>query len=585
MQEHQYLTKQLKYTRGYCLFLAVTGLAMLWLNLLDMPTLSDDMIYRFMWNTDETAPVQTIGSLADLLHSQWNHYMTTNGRMVVHLLAQAFLVFCPAWVLHTLNALLFVVLVHLCVRWVTAPPSSAAPSSGARHQLRTAVIITFLLFVVFQGFGSAFLWGLGAFNYLWVLVAVMLLLHCLRSHAHQPLKGWRLLLLSFFALLAGWSHEALSLPLSVAFAAWLLAHSRLSRLSPLTSHLTPPTSHFTPPTSHLPPLTSRLTPLIFCFMLGTALCLLSPGIWSRSTEGITLQARLLSGVINCVSNIRVLWLLVLTLAVLWWKRRPVVSRHLLEHAYGYVALVVAFGIVLLCGTNLVRVAFFVDFIAMLLWLQLLHGFLTDVWSRRITLVGCVLLVLSFIPACMVRQENRDHWLMAERQMEEPGRELIAVQLPPKGESVVMDYFRHHYVNSSFEFGFYSVYMGFDANDINSRCAARLYGKDRMLFLPDDVVSRIQTDTAAYRHYELDRSGALFVWRLDHDRPVHTVRFVLNDEDLSQLNFLQRLLAYDGDTYELDDFHFEVITVCGRPYLVFTRPTTNIARRIRDVEIE
>ena len=86
----------MKRTRSYWLFLAVTGLAMLWLNLLDVPTLSDDIIYRFMWNTDETAPVQTIGSLADLLHSQWNHYMTTNGRMVVHLLAQAFLVFCPA---------------------------------------------------------------------------------------------------------------------------------------------------------------------------------------------------------------------------------------------------------------------------------------------------------------------------------------------------------------------------------------------------------------------------------------------------------------------------------------------------------
>ena len=46
----------MKRTRSYWLFLAVTGLAMLWLNLLDVPTLSDDIIYRFMWNTDEAAP-------------------------------------------------------------------------------------------------------------------------------------------------------------------------------------------------------------------------------------------------------------------------------------------------------------------------------------------------------------------------------------------------------------------------------------------------------------------------------------------------------------------------------------------------
>ena len=564
----------MKRTRSYWLFLAVTGLAMLWLNLLDVPTLSDDIIYRFMWNTDQTAPVQDIGGVGDLLHSQWNHYLSTNGRMPVHLLAQAFLVFCPAWVLQTLNALLFVLLVHLCVRWVTTPTGAQA---GTRHQLCTAVSVTFLLFVVFQGIRTAFFWSLGAFNYLWVLVAVMLLMLYIRDNANRPLTGWRLVLLSLLALLAGWSHEALSLPLSVALATWLLT-SRISHFSSRTSTL-----HLPPST--LSPLTSHLSSLIICFMLGTALCLLSPGIWHRSTEGVTLQGRLLSGAINCVSNIRVLWLLVLTLAVLWWKRRTVVRQHLLAHAYGYVALVVAFGIVVLCGTNLERVAFYVDFIAMLLWLQLLHGLVTDVWSRRVVAVGCVLLVLAFIPACIVRQENRDSWLQAEQQMEEPGRELIAVRQPLKGENVVMDYFRNHYANSSFEFGFYCVYMAFDANDINSRCAARMFGKDRMLFLPEDVVSRIQTDTAAYRHYELDRSGNLFVWRLDHDRPVHTVRFVLNDEDPSQLNFLQRLLVYDGDSYELDDFHHEVVHVCGRPYLVFTRPTTNIARRIRDVEIE
>lgn len=52
---------------------------------------------------------------------------------------------------------------------------------------------------------------------------------------------------------------------------------------------------------------------------------------------------------------------------------------------------------------------------------------------------------------------------------------------------------------------------------------------------------------------------------------------------SSLNIFQRLLAYKEDSYELDDnFHYSVVHINGRPYLVFTRPTTNIYRRIQSI---
>lgn len=533
--------------KAYYLFLTVAGAAMLCLGLLDVPTLNDDMLYRFQWTRDPSAPVETIDGVADLLRSQWNHYQLVNGRFVPHLLAQAFLVFAPWWLLPSADALLFVLLVHLCVRRV-------APDG--RQQLFVAVAVVFLLFIVFSGFRSAMLWGLGTFNYLWVLVAVMMVLTCV-ERSDLP-RRW-LPALCPLLLLAGWTHEALSVPVSAAFALCLFVRRRQLRHSPV-------------------PL------LMLSFMVGAALCLTSPGIWNRSTEGGTMQARLMSAAINCVSNVRVLWLLLLTLAVMWLRHRPVVVHHLRSHAYSYVALAVAFAIVLACGTNLERVGFYTDFIAMLLWLSLLHGHVRQAWARRLSAAGCLLMLPVFVWACALRQENRRYWLYAEQQMTEPGRELIAVRMAPKGESWLTDALREHYVNTSIDFGFYCCYMAFDASDSNIRCAARLYGKQRLTFLPEGVLQRIATDTAAYSNCELDSSAKLFVWRLPDDRPVSQVLLLLSPEDVSQLDPLRRLLAYKGDSYDIDDFHRETVNVAGRPYLVFTRPTTNIFRRIRAVEL-
>ncbi len=570
------------------IFRRLTGFGMLLLNLLDMPTLSDDMVYRMMWSADADAEVQTIGGIGDLISSQWVHYHTVNGRLPMHLLAQAFLVFVPAVVLQVINTVLFVVLVHLCVLWIgrtnplfpsfpSFPSFSSFPSfpsfskGGVRgglsemsQPLFVAVMVVFLLFVVFSGFRTTMVWSLGTFNYLWVLVAVLALLLFLRREYAvgmsntQTARSLHLLYAAPLALLAGWSHEGLSLPLAVAFFFFLIINrKRLSR---------------------------SIVICLLCFFLGTALCFLSPGIIGRSTEGITLTTRLISAAMTCLSNIRVLWLLLLVLLILARRCRPFLLAHLQAHVYAYIALSVSLAITLLCGTSLERVAFFTDFMAMLLLLRLLSAKLSALWLRRLTVAACALMLVCFVPAYIVRQENRDMWDDMSQQMREPGRELVAVQMPQMGENMLMDYFRQHYVMPSAEFGFYCVYMGFDATDSNMRCAAKLFGKQRLVFLPADAVRRIERDSTAYSHYDTDMNNSLYLWRMADSRPVRSVRFILSDEDVSALHFWQRPLVYDGDTYELDDFHFETVQIGGRPYLVFTRPTTNITRRIKDIEI-
>lgn len=555
------LTRNSREGDGYWLFLMIVGFAMLWLNLLDVPTLSDDMIYRFAWQTDDTSPVETIGGLGDLLRSQWTHYLSVNGRFIPHLLAQGFLVFLPPVVMQVADTLMFVLLIHLCAVWVSA-------DHGQR--LTVAVLSCTLLFVVFSGFRTAMLWGLGATNYLWTLVVVMALVTALRRAARGT-HVWGKYAVLALALPAGWTHEALTLPVSVAFAAWIWCHRDSLRRQKF------------------------VLACMLLFFVGTVLCLSSPGIWMRAGDAADMKSRLISGAVNCVSNIRVTWLLAIALLGVWMRNRRLQVSHkgtglthglpLQGRRYESIALAIALGIVLMCGVNLERVAFFTDFIAMLLLLRLILKPLT---ARRPPLpllpFCCLLLLLSYVPAYVVRAENADNWQLAEQQMREPGRELIAVGVPKRGESKMMDYFREHYVNSSFEFGFYCVYMAFDHSDINMRCAARLFGKERLTFLPDDVIRRIETDSTAYVNYALDDNKSLYVWRMKDWGPVAGVTFVLNDEDTSALLPHQRLVAYKGDTFELDDFHYELVGVSGRPYLVFTKPTTNIYRRIKNIEV-
>lgn len=527
------------------LFLLLVGLGMLLLNLEDAPTLSDDMVYRFQWNTD--GDILSITSLGDLLHSQWVHYLMVNGRLVVHTVAQFFLVFMPPVVLQLLNAGLFVLLVHLCAAYI-----------GRREERPTvAVFVCFLLFVVFRGFRTAVLWSIGSFNYLWVLVATMaVLLWCRNCIANDKVLGVGCWLVGAGCLVAGWSHEGIAVPLSVVFAVYLWRHRR-----------------------------SVAVPYLLLYMVGTALCLLSPGIWNRSGDVQSMTMRLLSGGVNCVTNVRVLWLLLLLMAYRWWTDRPALIAYMRRYVYGFIALGVSIGIVVLCGSTLERVAFYTDFLAMLLLLPLLIAVVPVLWQRRLVIICCAVMLLMFVPAYIVRHENKETWQLAEEQMKTDGREVIGVRTVVRGENVLMDYMRDRYVMPSFEFGFYCCYMGFDATDVNTRCAARLYGKQRLIFLPEDVLQRIERDSTAYADYELDKSQSLYMWRLREGETVNKVTFVLNDEDPSKLLPHQRLVAYDGDRYELDSFRFETVEVGGHRYLAFTRPTTNIYRRIHHVEVE
>jgi hypothetical protein len=126
-------------------------------------------------------------------------------------------------------------------------------------------------------------------------------------------------------------------------------------------------------------------------------------------------------------------------------------------------------------------------------------------------------------------------------------------------------------------------MAFDKNDINNKAMAKLYHKQEVVFLPEDVMNRIEKDSTAYQTMESDENEKLYILQLKDNQQVNNVTFLLGEE--VPLKFYQRLLTYPNDYYELDSFNYEVLDICNRRYLVMTIPPSNISRRIKQINIE
>lgn len=541
------LMPHLRLSIPWLLFLLLVTVAMMGLQLYDTMTLSDDIVYHFVWLQDQFSHIQPIRNISDLITSQWIHYQVTNGRWVVHTLAQSFLAFSPPIVYQTINAILFALMLYL----------GSCLLVNRQHRLFSIVMMCFLLFVVFADIKTTMLWSMGTFNYLWVCVATLSFLLWLRYVRHND--KWIHFILSPFSLFVGCSHEAIALPLSVTLIIYTVTELRKDRQYPQILY-------------------------ILWYVAGMLMCLMSPGIWQRVDNDITMFSRLISGTINFFFNLKTTWLLIITLIMMFVRCRDSLKHSLLSYRYYYLCLLLSLGIVVVCGTNLERVAFYADFISMLLVVAIWSSLLSSRWQRYLIAVSCFVMLIYYVPAIMVRHENHSNFCYMEQQMKEQDKEVIAVRTPLEGRQPVMDFFRHRFVNPCAEFGFYCCYMGFKANDINMRMAAAMFNKPRFVFLPEDVVQRIETDSTAYQHYELDNHQQLYVWQLQNKKTVSKIIFNLKPEDVSSLSLPQRLLAYKDDTYELNDhFHYGVVSVAGRHYLVFTRPTTNISRRISSIE--
>lgn len=175
---------------------------------------ADDFSYTYTFAVKENK--YRISNLYELYLSQRNHYQVMNGRTVVHTLAQLFLMWGKP-LFNVLNTLAFLGLGVLIYHH----------GRGSRTDFRPGAFfaVFFLLWVVTPAFGESFLWLVGACNYLFgILIILLCLLPVTRGFrdGFLPKPAWKTAGFFLLSLLAGWTNENNAVALVVVFLLTIL---------------------------------------------------------------------------------------------------------------------------------------------------------------------------------------------------------------------------------------------------------------------------------------------------------------------------------------------------------------------------
>lgn len=178
------------------------------------PMWGDDFDYSHVFGSD-----QKIGSLGDIIYSQYLHYMQWGGRTIAHLIAQ-FLLWIPPFFADALNSIAFLSLVLLVYLH--------AGGTFRKVDNKLYILSFFLVWLFCPNFFDVFLWITGSANYLWTLVLVLLFLLPFRLYKGEDLltkSKSRYVCISVIFLggvIAGWTNENTGLAVLSILLMWFL---------------------------------------------------------------------------------------------------------------------------------------------------------------------------------------------------------------------------------------------------------------------------------------------------------------------------------------------------------------------------
>lgn len=200
-----------------------------------------------LWLGDDFNDGSRAFTLRNIISSQINHYTSVNGRAVAHLFCQLYIPVFGKTIFAISNALLYIGLLLMM-------------ASLCSIKYNEWKMIALLACLIILGFRTKFTptCQIG-FPWMFALVtAFLLILRKFGKEQPNPWKGYHLIWATPFAILAGWSQEALVIGIGVALGVFVLLNIR------------------------------KVTPaqwlLLICFAVGAALLCFSPATLGRKDE-------------------------------------------------------------------------------------------------------------------------------------------------------------------------------------------------------------------------------------------------------------------------------------------------------------
>ncbi len=236
----------------------------------------DAFRYRFSFATGEP-----IGGLADIAVSQYAHFFCQNGRIVAHALAQVFCGLAGQTAFAVCNALAYICLILLLVRY-----------AGGNWR-RPATIIPAALLTLF--FCDTSYIPPHQIGYIWMSCTLLIFLIIYDKQGHARQAGWgACALLLLVGLICGNGNESIDLGIGVALVIDMLRQGRRYGW--------------------------RRLMLLAGFCTGLALLCLSPGQIVNATA-ISYRPPMMVSVYNLVVSLRAFWVFAVVLTVACLRRK------------------------------------------------------------------------------------------------------------------------------------------------------------------------------------------------------------------------------------------------------------------------
>ena len=528
--------------------MVLVALAYLVLNLLT-PEYHDDFVYKFMFEGGTVNYDHPVRNIGDIFISQVDHYHSVNGRSIVHLLVQLCTGLLGKTVFDFLNVIVFCALIYLL----------KIPLDKCKQWL--AISVTLALVLLMPRFKDTFLWMTGSINYLWSATAAMGFLLIYEKRRDRSVD-WSLLPLLVAALLLGWTHEGITLPLGVALVISHLLHIKKNRGQGLW--------------------------LALAYLAGGCIIALAPGTIARSgMEGglapSALGLKVITG-FTVMAKLRLIYLALLATVIGWFLDRNVVKRVVSRYSYLLLAMLLSLGIVFASGMESTRTAFGLELFAMAYLLRLLPSLWKDAKScvsqekgeepYKRSILHWISLTLPaglIIFYALLLRHTIPSW--------QESRRLIA-QIERTSDGIIGTNEHHAGTFSSFICTMLSPdstvnAMNYDPHGWPASIAAT-YHRDSLIFLPQAFLDNLKAHPERYQNLNLDTPYEFYVQQLDDGTTVNQVEFQLAPNDFRDIPWLLRPITRRMNRYTdttVLTTKWTIITLYGHRYLLIKRDHT------------
>lgn len=524
------------------------------MNFLTPMSVADDGAYAFIKEPvgrefDENRPVD---NLSNIVESMTNHWYTHNGRIVNHSLESLFMGIIGKPVFNVFNALVFCLTVAFIMSLC-----------GFDWRSRWLWLLFLLILALMPAFGETFLWVSGSFNYLWTAFFVLGFLVLLRLFREDRLsrKHWLLMPVAF---ICGWTHEIMTLPVSMALGLYMLLHIRK--------------------------IWGRaVLPLMLGFMMGTAMNVLAPATFIRA--GADDVADVAGGLVGKVksfivslSRLRIVWLLVLLSAVMYFRRKRVLFEFVRSQRWLILVTLFSFLVVWLSGMSNARVRFGIEFFSLMLLMGLLRHIGIEHYKQTVLSLSIIGVIFFLTPILYYQKVSHDHFLYCKPQLE--NKEQLLILTPTDS---IPDFWCT-YLMKHVDFGEDVYYLAADKDKTMVRYMSAYYGKKGMCYLPEALYKDIVEHPSKYRQFHTLPYTNLYAKEVavDDTTRVSKVRFDLRPAEAADVPAYLRPISKFISTYSVmscSPNYSKVLTIQDKQYLVVPAPIKGMAERVtRIVEL-